>query len=125
MKEKSAKRNDSRDTRPSATARYVRMGAPKAKRLLDLIKNKSAVEAQAILEITPSTASIAVKKVLCSAIANAENNMGLNKDDLVVAEAYANQAPSFKRVSFRGRGGVDTIIKRNCHITVVLDSVKK
>ena len=125
MKEKSAQRNDSRDTRPSATARYVRMGAPKAKRLLDLIKNKSAVEAQAILEITPSTASIAVKKVLCSAIANAENNMGLNKDDLVVAEAYANQAPSFKRVSFRGRGGVDTIIKRNCHITVVLDSVKK
>ena len=125
MKEKSAKRNDSRDTRPSATARYVRMGAPKAKRLLDLIKNKSAVEAQAILEITPSTASIAVKKVLCSAIANAENNMGLNKEDLVVAEAYANQAPSFKRVSFRGKGGVDTIIKRNCHITVVLDSVKK
>ena len=47
------------------------------------------------------------------------------KDDLVVAEAYANQAPSFKRVSFRGRGGVDTIIKRNCHITIVLDSVKK
>lgn len=125
MKEKSAKRLETRDTRPSATARYVRMGAPKAKRLLDLIKNKSAVEAQAILEITPSTASIAVKKVLCSAIANAENNMGLNRDDLVVAEAYANQAPSFKRVSFRGRGGVDTIIKRNCHITVVLDSVKK
>ena len=125
MKEKSAKRNDSRDTRPSATARYVRMGAPKAKRLLDLIKNKSAVEACAILDITPSTASIVVKKVLCSAMANAENNMGLNRDELVVAEAYANQAPSFKRVSFRGRGGVDTIIKRNSHITVVLDSVKK
>lgn len=125
MKEKSAKRLETRDTRPYATARYVRMGAPKAKRLLDIIKNKSAVEAQAILESTPSTASIAVKKVLCSAIANAENNKGLNKDDLIVAEAYANQAPSFKRVFFRGRGGVDTIIKRNCHITIVLDSVKK
>jgi len=51
--------------------------------------------------------------------------MGLNKDDLVVAEAFANQAPSFKRVSFRGRGGVDTIIKRNCHITIVLDTLNK
>ena len=125
MKEKSAKRLETRDTRPTATARYVRMGAPKAKRLLDLIKNKPAVEACAILDITPSTASLAVKKVLCSAMANAENNMGLNKDELVVAEAYADQAPSFKRVSFRGRGGVETIIKRECHITIVLDSVKK
>ena len=125
MKEKSAKRLENRDTRPTATARYVRMGAPKAKRLLDIIKNKPAVEAVAILEITPSTASVAVKKVLCSAMANAENNTGLSKDELIVAEAFANQAPSFKRVSFRGRGGVDTIIKRNCHITIVLDSVKK
>ena len=125
MREKSAKRLENRDTRPTATARYVRMGAPKAKRLLDIIKNKPAVEAVAILEITPSTASVAVKKVLCSAIANAENNMGLSKDELIVAEAFANQAPSFKRVSFRGRGGVDTIIKRNCHITIVLDTVKK
>lgn len=124
MKEKSAKRLENRDTRPTATARYVRMGAPKAKRLLDIIKGVSAVEAVAILEITPSSAATTVKKVLCSAIANAENNLGLNKEDLIVAEAYANQAPSFKRVSFRGRGGVDTIIKRNCHITIVLD-VKK
>lgn len=125
MREKTARILENKDTRPSATARYVRMGAPKAKRILDIIKNKSAVEAVAILEITPSTASIAVKKVLCSAMANAENNLGLNRDDLVVAEAYANQAPSFKRVSFRGRGGVDTIIKRNCHITIVLDTLKK
>ena len=125
MKTKAAARQANKDTRPYATARYVRMGAPKAKRLLDIIKNKSAVEACAILDITPSTASIAVKKVLCSAMANAENNQGLNKDELFVAEAYANQAPSFKRVSFRGRGGVDTIIKRNCHITIVLDTLKK
>ena len=124
-KEKSARRLETRDTRHTATARYVRMGAPKAKRVLDIIKNKPAVEACEIIDITPSTASIVVKKVLCSAMANAENNMGLNRDELVVAEAYANQAPSFKRVSFRGRGGVDTIIKRNCHITIVLDSVKK
>ena len=125
MREKSAKRLENRDTRPTAIARYVRMGAPKAKRLLDIIKNKPVVEACAILDITPSTASITVKKVLCSAIANAENNQGLNRDDLIVAEAFANQAPSYKRVSFRGRGGVDTIIKRNCHITIVLDTKTK
>ena len=82
---------------------------------------------KAVAELTFSKRRIAksVLAVLKSAIANAENNQGLNKDDLFVAEAYANQAPSFKRVSFRGRGGVDTIIKRNCHITVVLDTVKK
>ena len=125
MKEKSAKRLETRDTRPTATARYVRMGASKAKRVLDLIKGKSFVEACAILDTTPSTASLVVKKVLVSAGANAENNKGLSRDLLYVSEAYANQGPSFKRVSFRGRGGVDTIIKRNCHITIVLDSVKK
>ena len=125
MKEKSAKRLENKDTRPYATAKYVRMGSSKAKRVLDIIKGKSVAEACAICDITPSTSAMAVKKVLVSAAANAENNKGLNKDDLYVAEAYANQAPSFKRVAFRGRGGVDTIIKRNCHITIVLDTLKK
>ena len=125
MKEKTAKRLEHKDTRPTATARYVRIGAPKAKRVLDIIKGKKYNEACGILDNTTSTASLVIKKVLNSAGANAENNMGLNKDDLFVAEAYANQGPSFKRVSFRGRGGVDNIIKRTCHITVVLDTVNK
>ena len=125
MREKAAKKQASKETRPYATARYVRMGSSKAKRVLDVIKGKQYVEASAILDITPSTASMAVKKVLDSAAANAENNKGLSKDELYVVEAYANQGPSFKRVSFRGRGGVDTIIKRTCHITVVLDTLKK
>ena len=101
------------------------MGAPKAKRCLDLIKDKSYLEAVAILETTPSTASVAVLKVLNSAAANAENNKGLNKDDLIVAEGYANQGPTLKRGIWRGRGGHDIILKRTCHITVVLDTVKK
>lgn len=125
VREKAVKRQENRETRPYATARYVRMGSSKAKRVLDIIKGKGVAEANAILDITPSTVSMAVKKVLNSAAANAENNKGLNKDELYVAEAYANQGPSFKRVSFRGRGGVDTIIKRTCHITVVLDTLKK
>ena len=125
IKEKSALRQQNKDTRPTATARYVRMSATKAKRVLDIIKGQHIAEANAILDITPSTASMVVKKVLNSAVANAENNKGLNRDDLIVVEAVANQGPSFKRVSFRGRGGVDTITKRTCHITIVLDSVNK
>lgn len=125
VREKAIKKQENKETRPYAVARYVRMGSSKAKRVLDIIKGKSVAEANAILDITPSTASLAVKKVLNSAAANGENNKGINKDELYVAEAYANQGPSFKRVSFRGRGGVDTIIKRTCHITVVLDTLKK
>ncbi len=125
VREKAVRKQENKETRPYAIARYVRMGSSKAKRVLDIIKGKSVAEANAILDITPSTASLAVKKVLNSAAANGENNKGINKDELYVAEAYANQGPSFKRVSFRGRGGVDTIIKRTCHITVVLDTLKK
>lgn len=122
IREKTARINENRDTRPTAIARYIRVGASKVKRVLDLIKGKKVVEASAILDITPSATTAVVKKVLLSAIANAENNKGLNRDDLFVSEAVANQGPSFKRVKFRGRGGVDTIIKRTCHITIKLDS---
>ena len=96
-----------------------------ARMTMDLIRGKDVETARGILENTNTKASSLILKVLNSAVANAENNMGLNKDDLVVVEAYANQGPSFKRVAFRGRGGVDTIIKRTCHITIVLDSKNK
>ena len=125
IREKSELIKQNKDTRPYATAKYVRMGSSKAKRVLDIIKGQHIAQANAILDTTPSTASMVVKKVLNSAVANAENNKGLNRDDLIVVEAVANQGPSFKRVSFRGRGGVDTITKRTCHVTIVLDSVNK
>lgn len=125
MREKAAARIENKDTRPFATAKYVRMGASKAKRVIDLVVGKPYAEAVALLEQTPSTASDAVLKVLNSAAANAENNKGLNKDDLFVAEGYANQGPTLKRGIWRGRGGHDIILKRTCHITFVLDTVKK
>ena len=125
IREKTEKINENRDTRPYAVARYVRMGSSKAKRVIDLVVGKPYAVAVALLEQTPSTASDAVLKVLNSAAANAEHNKGLNKEDLFVAECFADQGPSFKRVSFRGRGGVDTIIKRTCHITVILDVAKR
>lgn len=124
IREKAAKRQEEKDTRPQATARYIRMGAPKAKRVLDTIRGKKYLEAVALIEYSDSASAVAVGKVLKSAAANAENNKGLNKDDLIVAEAYANVGPTFKRGIWRGRGGHDVILKRTCHITIVLDSVK-
>ena len=64
-------------------------------------------------------------KVLKSAIANAENNKGLSSDNLYVAECYSTPGPMMKRVNFRGRGRVDHIIKRSCHITIILDEMKE
>ena len=124
MKEKSALRQQNKDTRPTATARYVRMSATKAKRVLDIIKGQHIAQANAILDITPSTASMVVKKVLNSAVANAENNKGLNKQDLYVAEIYSNQGATYKRTNIRGRGRVDQILKRTSHIKVILDVAK-
>lgn len=124
VRERAEKRQAEKDTRPSATAKYIRMGSSKAKRVLDLIRGKKVSEALGILMLTPSTSTQAVEKVLNSAVANAENNKGMNKDDLFVAECYANAGPILKRGIWRGRGGHDEILKRTCHITIVLDSVK-
>lgn len=125
QRERAAKRKATADTRPSATAKYIGMGASKAKRLLDIIRGIPYVQAVATLENSDSMNAVDVKKVLISAGANAENNKGLNKDDLYVAECYANEGPTLKRGIFRGKGGWDRILKRTCHITIILDVVKK
>jgi large subunit ribosomal protein L22 len=124
IREKAAKRLQEKDTRPSATAKYIRMGSSKAKRVLDLIRGLNYNVALATLQNTPSTSTLPVIKVLNSAAANAENNKGMNKDDLIVAECFANPGPTLKRGIWRAKGGHDTILKRTCHITIVLDSVK-
>ncbi len=124
QRERAAKRLETKDTRPYATAKYIRMGASKARRLLSIIRGVKYIQAVAILENSDSTAAADVKKVLISAGANAENNKGLNKDDLFVAECFADEGPTMKRGIFRGKGGHDQILKRTCHITVILDVVK-
>ena len=88
---------------------------------MDLIRGKSVKEAEAILQYTPRTATEPVMKVLKSAIANAENNLELNRDDLFVAEAYANQGPTLMRYRPRAHGRASRIRKRTSHITVILD----
>ncbi len=120
-KTKAAARRQNADKRPRAIARYVRISSRKVKIVLDLIRGKSAEEAQAILQFTPKAAAPVALKVLNSAIANAENNLEMNRDSLYVAETYANQGPTLKRYWARSHGRADQILKRTSHITIVLD----
>lgn len=124
IREKAAKRKANADRRPHATARYVRISSRKVKIVLDLIRGKSFQEAQAILRFTPKAAAPIVEKILNSAMANAENNLDMSRDELIVAECFANQGPTLKRFRPRAHGRAFQILKRTSHITVVLDQAK-
>ena len=121
MKEKAAKRLEERDNRPKAIARHIRMSPYKVREVLDIVRGKDYAEAVAILSATPRSAAPVVKKLIDSAAANAENNLNLNKDDLMVAEIFADQGPTLKRMHARARGSSNRILKRTSHITVILD----
>ena len=123
-KQKALERQAKADQRPHATAKYVRISPYKVRVVLDIIKGKPVTEAVAILENTPKAASEVLIKLVNSAIANAENNMNLSKNDLFVAECYANEGPTLKRIQAVSKGRAYRINKRTSHITVVLDSVQ-
>lgn len=122
LREKTAKIAENKDRRPKAVARHVRISPYKVRIVLDIIRGKGYREAVAILENTPKAASEPVKKVLMSAAANAENNLGMSKDNLYVAACFADQGPTLKRVMPRAQGRAFRILKRTSHITVVLDA---
>jgi large subunit ribosomal protein L22 len=124
VKEKAAARKANADKRPHATAKYIRISPRKVKIVLDLIRGKKADEALAILMYTPKAAAPVVEKLLASAIANAENNLGMDRESLYVAETFANEGPTMKRYWARSHGRADQILKRTSHITVILDQVK-
>ena len=124
VKQKAAARKANQDKRARAVARYIRISPRKVQVVIDLIRGKKVDDALAILMYTPKSAAPVVEKLLNSAIANAENNLGLNRDDLYVAEVFANQGPTLKRYWARSHGRADQILKRTSHITVVLDQVK-
>lgn len=107
-----------------ATLRYARISPRKVKIVTDLIKNKSIDEAYAILKHTPKAASELLLKLLKSAESNAVNNNGLNRDMLVVTDAFANQGPILKRIMPRARGSASRINKRTSHITLVVKESK-
>ena len=122
QREKAAARKANADKRPHAIARYIRISSRKVKVVIDLIRGKQVDEALAVLMYTPKSAAPVVAKLLNSAIANAENNLEMDRDSLYVAEVFANQGPTLKRYWARSHGRADMIHKRTSHITIVLDA---
>ncbi len=102
----------------AATLRYARISPQKCRLVADSIRGKSVDDALRTLTFTPKKAARIVKKVLESAIANAEHNHGADIDELKVAKIEVNEAPTFRRYRARAKGRGARIIKRNSHITV-------
>ena len=103
-----------------AVLKYARISSRKVKIVADLIRGKNVDEALAIVKFTPKAASEIVEKLLKSAIANAENNHGMKSNNLYVAEIYANQGPTLRRIRPAAKGSAVRIRKRTSHITIVL-----
>jgi large subunit ribosomal protein L22 len=105
-----------------AKARFVRVSASKARRVIDLVRGKSVTDALDILRWAPQAASEPVAKVIASAAANAQNNQGLDPTTLVVATVMADEGPTAKRIRPRAQGRAYRIRKRTSHITVIVES---
>lgn len=103
-----------------AQAKYVRQSPYKVRRVLDLVRGLPVDEARSVLAFTDRRATEPISKVLRSAVANAEHNHALDADELVIAEAYADEGPTLKRYRPRARGRATRIRKRTSHITIVL-----
>lgn len=103
-----------------ASARYIRISPRKVRVVIDLVRGKTVSEALTLLKFIPKRASEPIAKVIASAAANAEHNFNLNKDNLVVSQAFVDQGPTLKRFHPRQRGQAFPILKRTSHITVTV-----
>ncbi len=103
-----------------ATAKHIGISAQKARLVVDLVRGKNAQEALTMLKFLPKAAARPVADVLKSAIANADENLGLSVDDLVVLEAYVNEGPTRKWRRFGARGRFKPLLRRSSHITIVV-----
>ena len=122
-KQKSLARKENADKRPHAVAKYIRISPDKVRIVLNIIRGLNYNEAIAVLKHTNKSACEPLIKLVNSAAANAENNMGLNKNDLFIVECFADGGPILKRVRPRAQGRAFRINKRTSHITVILDTV--
>lgn len=102
----------------AAKLRGAQISAQKARLVADQVRGKSVEEALELLTFSPKKAAVLVKKVLNSAIANAEHNEGADIDELVIAEIFVDEGLTMKRIMPRAKGRADRILKRTCHITV-------
>ncbi|HHF08414.1 MAG: 50S ribosomal protein L22 [Thermotogae bacterium] len=108
-----------------AVAKYLRISPLKARDVVNAIRGKNVGEAFQILEFSPKKAARLVYKVLRSAVANAENNFGLDVDNLYVSEAVVEDGPRMKRLWTRGRGRADILLKRFSHIRLAVKDREK
>jgi large subunit ribosomal protein L22 len=111
--------------RAIARARYVRATPMKVRRVVELIRGRSAEEALSVLRFAPQSASEPVAKVLASAVANAENNLDLDPETLWISKVYVDEGPTLKRFRPRAQGRAYRIRKRTSHITVEVESRPK
>ncbi|MGO1246725.1 MAG: 50S ribosomal protein L22 [Oceanisphaera sp.] len=103
-----------------AKHRFARTSAQKARLVADQVRGLSVDKALNILTFSPKKSAVLVKKVLESAIANAEHNEGADIDELTVAKIFVDEGPTMKRIRPRAKGSADRIMKRTSHITVVV-----
>ena len=104
----------------SAKLKGAQMAAQKARLVADQIRGKSVEEALLLLEYSPRKGAMLIKKVLNSAIANAEHNEGADVDELTVSTICIDEGTTMKRIMPRAKGRADRILKRSCHITVTV-----
>lgn len=104
-----------------AILRGVRISPQKVRLVVDVVRGRPVDLALAILNNMPQKAAIEVARTIKSAAANAENNLKMSPEDLVVKKIFADEGPAMKRMSFRARGRANVIRKRSSHITVVVD----
>ena len=102
----------------AARLKGARISAQKARLVADQVRGMPVEEALSLLEFSPKKAAHIVKKVLDSAIANAENNEGADVDELKVSSIFVDEGMTMKRLRPRAKGRADRILKRSCHITV-------
>jgi large subunit ribosomal protein L22 len=117
---RSDKVRNRKPARPEATAKFVRVSARKARLVADIIRGKSVPEAQAILAFATRDAAVPVRKVLESAMANADHNAGLDVRELFITRVTIDEGPTMRRFRPRAQGRSSRINKRTCHITIGL-----
>ena len=108
-----------------AKAKFIRQSPYKVRRVLDLVRGLPVEEARHVLDLTDRRAAGYVRKVLDSAVANAEHNHALDAEELVIAEAFADEGPTLKRFRPRARGRATRIDKRTSHITIVVSDLSE
>ena len=108
-----------------AVARYIRMSPRKIRRVLQPIKGLGLKEAQATLDALPHRAARVIRRLIDSAAANAENNHGMDRDELWVAQAYVDAGPTMKRWQAASQGRIGMVRKRTSHLSVVLSDEER